>query len=203
MKRFSFKHSPLKSKKGLLTLDFLFALIMIFAFTSILFGFSITFTAVEIAQYATFAASRAYFAANKTSDDQEQAGTRKFNALINARQAPLGTIFKNGWFTLSPVELKDFNSEYSTDPNVDSDTFIGARTTLTAKILQKRFPLLGSTSEDALSAKINSFLMREPTEEECVSFVQERFSRFLQLETRFTAPFVRADAYTVIMDDGC
>lgn len=197
------KNNPLQNQKGLLTLDFLFAIIMMFAFTAILFAFSITFTAVEIAQYATYAASRAYFAANKNSDDQEAAGKKKFNDLVVAERAPLGTFFKNGWFTLNPVELKDFNSEYSSDVDNDSDTFVGARTTMVAKILQMRFPLLGSTTEDDLSAVINSFLMREPTEEECQDFVAERYTRIITLDPRFSSASLPTDAYVQIMDDGC
>lgn len=193
----------LKNQKGLLTLDFLFAIIMMFAFTAILFAFSITFTAVEIAQYATFAASRAYFAAHKTSDEQEAAGKKKFNDLVVGERAPLGAFFKNGWFTLSPVELKDFNSDYSADDDKDSDTFIGARTTMVAKILQMRFPLLGSTTEDDLSANISSYLMREPTEEECQDFVNDRYQRIITLDNRFGSAALSTDAYVSMMDDGC
>lgn len=199
------RKSLLKNQKGILTLDFLFAIIMMFSFTAILFAFSITFTAVEIAQYATFAASRAYFAANKTSDDQEKAGKDKFAELVISEKAPLGTFFKNGWFTLSPVELKDFNSEYSSDSDGDVDTFVGARTTMIAKILKMRFPLLGSTTDEDLSAQINSFLAREPTEEECQEFVRDRLTNIKNIDPdgRFNNAYVQDGAYVQIMDDGC
>lgn len=198
-----FIHNPIKNNKGILTLDFIFAMIIMFAFTAVLFAFSITFTAVEIAQYATFAASRAYFAAHKNSDDQEKLGRDKFNELVNGEKAPLGTFFRNGWFTLSPVELRNFNDDYGVDADSDQDNFVGARTTIVAKILQMRFPLLGSTTEEDLSANINSFLMREPTEEECVEFVQSRFNGILDLDSRFRSGFVQESAYAMIMDDGC
>lgn len=199
------RQSILRNQKGILTLDFLFAIIMMFSFTAILFAFSITFTAVEIAQYATFAASRAYFAANKTSNEQEEAGKQKFTALISAEKAPLGTFFKNGWFTLSPVELKDFNDEYASDTDNDTDTFVGARTTMVAKILKMRFPLLGTTTDDDLSAQINSFLMREPTEEECQQFVRDRLTKIKNIDPdgRFNNSYVQDGAYVQIMDDGC
>lgn len=196
-------HNPLKNNKGILTLDFIFAMLIMFAFSAILFAFSITFTAVEIAQYTTFAASRAYFAANKNSDDQETAGSNKFNELINAEKAPLGTLFKNGWFTLTPVMFSNFNEDYGADTDSDQDTFVGARTTLTAKILQIRIPLLGSTTEEDLSAQVNSYLMREPTEEECKDFVTNRFSHFVALDSRFSSSFVMESSYAIIMDDGC
>lgn len=195
----------LKNQKGLLTLDFIFAMIMMFTFTAILFAFSMTFSAIEIAQYATFAASRAYFAANKTSDEQEAAGKKKFNDLVAAEKAPLSTFFKNGWFTLSPVELKNFNADYAKDEDSDSDTFVGARTTFVAKILMMRFPLLGSTTEEDLSAQINSYLMREPTEEECSNFVDRRMNRIQLLEPHFASGATNIDPnqYVPLMDDGC
>lgn len=191
------------NERGILTLDFIFSLLMMFAFAAIIFAFTITFSAVEIAQYATFAAARAHFAAHKNSDEQEKLGQEKFNALVKNPNAPLGTFFKNGWFTLSDVQIKDFNSEYATDPNQDSDTFIGARATIVARILQMKFPLLGETSDDDLSATINSFLMREPTEEECLQFVRARFQRIQALKGGFAFGTVQPNSYAVIMDDGC
>lgn len=203
------RKSILKSQKGILTLDFLFAMIMMFTFTAILFAFSITFTAVEIAQYATFAASRTYFAAHKDADAQKSAAEKKFNDLVLANNAPLATLFKNGWFTLTPVKLDDFNREYSSDPDGDSDTFVGARTTLVAKILQMRFPLLGSTGDEDFSADVNSFLMREPTVEECRAFTAKRLTNIKNIPQvgnpngRFNNAYVQDDAYVMIMDDGC
>ncbi len=204
MKTAHSRKSILKNQKGILTLDFLFAIIMMFTFTAILFAFSITFSAVEIAQYATFAASRAYLAANKNSDDQENAGKKKFDDLVNSPNAPLSTFFKNGWFTLAPVQLKNYNPDYNKDIDSDSDTFIGARTTMVAKILQMRFPLLGSTTEEDLSAQINSYIMREPTEEECAQFVNQRFDKIKQMDgINQGASFLDSSQYIRIMDDGC
>lgn len=197
------KHNPLKNNKGILTLDFIFAMLIMFAFSAILFAFSITFSAVEVAQYATFAASRAYFSANKNSDDQEAAGRNKFNELIVAERAPLGNFFKNGWFTLSPIEFKNYNEDYNAETDSDQDTFVGARTTIVAKLLQLRVPLLGSTTEEDLSAVIGSYLMREPTEEECSDFVRDRFSNILNLDSRFSSGPIQQSAYAIIMDDGC
>lgn len=201
--------SLLKSKKGILTLDFLFAMIMMFTFTAILFAFSITFTAVEIAQYATFAASRAYFAAHKDQEEQNKAATQKFAALVSAERAPLSTLFKNGWFELKAVTLDDYNGEYSSDPEGDTDTFVGAKTTFTAKILKMRFPLLGETTDEDLSAEINSFLMREPTFTECQAFTAARLRNIKNIPQtgnpngRFNNAYVLDGSYVQMMDDGC
>lgn len=197
------KRNILKNERGILTLDFIFAILLMFAFSAILFGFTLTFSAVEIAQYATFAAARANFAANKNTDEQKKLGEAKFNELVKNKQNILGTFFNNGWFTLSDVKIADFNEEFSPDPNKDSDTFIGARTTFTAKILSMRIPLLGSTTDDDLSANVASYLMREPNEEECQQFVEERFVRIQALKSGFSNGFVTPDSYNQQMDDGC
>ncbi len=199
------KQTPpfLKNQKGILTLDFIFAILLMFVFSAILFGFTITFSAIEIAQYATFASARAHFAAHKNTDEQQKMGRDKFERLIKDRQSILGTFFRNGWFTLEDVRIADFNGDYETDTSKDSATFIGARSVFTANILSMNFPLLGSTTEDDLKANISSYLMREPTEEECSQFVRERFERIKTLKEGFGQGFVRSESYAVMMDDGC
>ncbi|MCB9073707.1 MAG: hypothetical protein H6623_08795 [Bdellovibrionaceae bacterium] len=194
----------LGNERGILTLDFIFAMLMMFCFSAIIFAFTITFSAVEIAQYATYASARAFFAARKTSDEQEKAGKDKFTALVLNPKAQLGTFFRNGWFTLTPVQIKDFSDEYSNDANNDSDTFVGARTTLVAKLLKMKFPLLGTTTDEDLSARINSYLSREPTEEECQTFTEQRMQAIQQLQPgAYDNGLVLPGSYIVMMDDGC
>lgn len=199
----SLKSAPkfLKNNRGMLTLDFIFASLLMFAFCAILFAFSITFTAVNIAQYSTFASARAYFAAHKNEDEQQKQGQNKFQQLIRNADAPLGNYFKNGWFELGDIKLSDFSSEYSEQP--DSETFVGARVSFIAKILNMKIPLLGSTADDDLSANISSYLMREPTEEECKDFVDQRFNKIQTLKSGFSNGFVQPTQYLSMMDDGC
>jgi hypothetical protein len=203
MKKVVVKNNILKNQKGFLTLDFIFATIMMFAFSAVLFAFAITFTSVEVAQYATFASARAHFAAHKNEIEQRRLGKEKFDKLIRDRQSPLGNFYRNGWFTLSDVQIRDFSDEFSQEAGQDSDTFVGARTTLVAKILQMRFPMLGSTTEEDLSTDVSSYLMREPTEEECVDFTAQRFEQIQNLKGGFSAAFVQKNAYAFMMDDGC
>jgi hypothetical protein len=203
MKKLMAKNNILKNQKGFLTLDFIFATIMMFAFSAVLFAFSITFTSVEIAQYATFASARAHFAAHKNEIEQKRLGKEKFEKLIRDKQSPLGHLFRNGWFTLSDVQISDFSGDFAQEAGQDSDTFVGARTTLIAKILQLRFPMLGSTTEEDLSTDVSSYLMREPTEEECSDFTAQRFDQIQNLKSGFGASFVQKQAYAFMMDDGC
>ena len=101
------------------------------------------------------------------------------------------------------MEIRDFSSEFSQAAGTDSDTFVGARTSLIAKILQLEFPLMGKTTDEDLNANISSYLMREPTEEECVDFTQQRFQQIQGLKSGFSASYIQPSAYAVMMDDGC
>lgn len=203
MKRNGNKQNILKNQKGILTLDFIFATIMMFAFSAILFGFAITFTTVEITQYATFASARAYFAAHKNEDEQQRVGKEKFNKLVKDKQSVLSTFFRNDWFELGDVELRDYSSEFQQEAGADSDTFVGARTTLIAKILKLQFPMLGGTTDEDLGTQVSSYLMREPTEEECEDFTQQRFQQIQNLKSGFGASYIQNTAYASMMDDGC
>jgi hypothetical protein len=195
-------NNPLKNQKGFLTLDFIFATLLMFSFSALLFIFSITFSAFEIAQYVTFSSSRAYFAAHKNETRQQARGQAKFKALIRDQKAPLGVLFRNGWFEIGDVVLNDFNSDFSDDPDKDSGTFVGARALIKAKILNFKFPLLGG-AKDEMSASTSSYLMREPTEEECISFTNDRFEHAQALKPGFDQTYINVDQYVPIMDDGC
>lgn len=192
-----------KNEKGLLTLDFIFASVLVYAFAGVLFVFAITFSAVEIAQYTTFASARAFFAAHKDEDQQKRLGEEKFDDLVRRDNAPLGTFFKNGWFELSNVNINDFNDEYNADTGDGHATFIGARTILQPLILDFNIPIFGPTGAKDLSANISSFLMREPTEAECMQFVQDRFERIQQLQPGFSNSSVQPGEYVVMADGGC
>ncbi len=197
------KRNILKNQKGILTLDFIFATIMMFTFSAILFRFAITFVVVEITQYATFSSARSYFAAHRDPDEQRRVGTEKFNKLIRDPNSVLGNFFRNDWFTVSDVQLDDFSGEFSQTAGEDSDTFVGARVSLVAKVLSMNIPLLGSTTDDDLGTDVSSYLMREPTEQECQDFTRDRFKQIQSLKEGFSVGYVRDDAYLPIADDGC
>ncbi len=203
MKTKQAKQNILKNQKGMLTLDFIFASIMMFTFSAILFRFAITFVVVEITQYATFASARTFFAAHKNEDEQRRVGKAKFDQLLRDQNSVLGNFFRNDWFEIGNVELKDFSSEFSQTAGEDSDTFVGARANLVAKVLSMNIPLLGSTTDDDLGTQVSSYLMREPTEKECEDFTKDRFKQIQTLKAGFALGFVRDDAYLPTMDDGC
>lgn len=203
MKNKALKRQPLyKGQKGFLTLDFIFATVLMFSFSAILFLFSITFTVMEVAQYAVYSSARSYFAAAMDESMQRRAAEDKFTQLVLDSKAPLGTFFRNGWFTIDKVVIDDFNEDFSDDPDKDSGTFIGARATVKANVLKTRVPLLGQVTKD-MSASPSAYLMREPTLEECKDFSAQRMQHIQNLKDGFSNGFVKPTDYIMTMDDGC
>ena len=187
------------NEKGILTLDFLFAFIMIFGFVGVLFSFAMTFSVVESLQYISFASARNYSLAHLNQSKQNERANKKYNDLIqsNAMKAMLS----GGWFEVSKSNNYDYNDLYNPDPSMESDIFIGVRLPLKAPILYKRIPLLGATASDPESFKVNiqSFLAREPSFEECKAFVEQRAEQLRNSGFNFDVN----SSHNSIMDNGC
>ena len=190
----------LKNQKGLLTLDFIFSLVMFFAFTTILFCISMTFTVVELGQYISFSSARNFSLAHSNRNTQVLRGKAKYAELL--RHPAIAPLISNEWFRFGDIEVGDFGDEMATqyDRQQDSVVFSGARIPFSAPILVKRFPLFGMTAQDpdGFSANIQSFTSREPTQLECFEFIRARGAALTSLGYRN-----RPDRYIVQWDNGC
>lgn len=191
----------LTNQKGLLTLDFIFASMLVFGFSAIIFSFGMTLSVVEVMQYISFASARNYSLAHLDENSQRERGLAKFDELIN--NPAIVPMIENRWFEAGAVEISDFNDEYAPDSTYESDNFIGARIPFSAPILFKRIPLIGTTGTDpdGFTANIQSFLAREPTFRECESFIIERPNRISSLPSLYGV--MNAGAVVPIMDNGC
>lgn len=189
----------LKNNRGILTLDFLFASLIVFGFSAILFSFAFTLSVAEVVQYVSFASARNYSLAHKNEEKQKERAQLKFNQLVG--HPSIKPLFNNGWFEIFPAQIRDFNEEYGALGG-DSQTFVGVRIPLSAPILYKRIPALGTTGSDpdGFRANVQSFLSREPSFSECESFIQQRARRLQSLATQVSFDSSQA---AVIMDNGC
>lgn len=200
--------SGLRNERGIITLDFIFAFVLVFGMTLILFGFCLSLSVIEITQYITFSAARNYYAGHVSRQMQTDAAIKKFQQLTVQTQ-PFATLYGRGWYQLGPLEVgpqaeQQTISEYThgTD-RPDRNTFVGARVTLNAKVLEMRIPFFGDTydQEDGFVARVATFLGRAPTEQEARAVNAQRFAAIRQLESRYQqAP---DGAYTIICDNGC
>lgn len=190
----------LSSEEGFISLDFIFSTILFGAFVSIFVGFAILFSVVEVVQYATFSSARSFSLSHRDNQAQRQLGEEKFVQITSSNT--LRSVLQNGWFEVDAVQLGDFNPEMATDKDRSSDaeTFVGARVNFSAPILFKRYPLMGQTGEDRDSffARVQSFTGREPTQEECRQFGNQRIQA-IQSRYSVTDP----NAYHNLTDNGC
>jgi len=193
----------LKNERGILTLDFMFALVIAFGFTTIFFALSLTLSMVEVTQYISFAAARCYAGAHETVGAQQALAQNKYKQLMAI--PVFKTLFATGWFTLGQPTIGDFNSEYPQgSESADSATFIGARIKFTAKVLDVRLPFLGSTAGDSNTgvANISTYLMREVSTTECrETFARNRFVKLKALAAEYKGTPSQGSA--LMPDNGC
>lgn len=203
----------LRNERGILTLDFIFALLLGMGFTMVFFALTLTLSLMEVTQYMSFAVARTALGAHETREQQNALGNQKYTQL---RERPIfRNIFGRGWFRL-PAQpdygdpVSGFNTEYGSDPNDDNETFYGARLRIEARILDITIPLLGSSKTDTETgfANVQTFLGREVTTTECrEQFNQARWQGILAIEPVYqnvnatgTNP---AAAVGLITDNGC
>lgn len=196
----------LQNERGLVTIDFIFASILIGGFFAILFSIMLTLSVVEVTQYITYATARTFYAGHWDRTQQENLGEAKFNELIE--NETVSPFFNNGWFELEGGPgIQDWGDVYPSSRNAseDSANFIGSRIELNAKILEFRIPLIGDTSDldDAFKANVASYLNREPTSQECLEFLNEqnRFEAIKRLDGSYRNSAIRD--YVRVADNGC
>lgn len=196
-----------RDQSGVITVDFLFAIVLVLGFTGIMFSLALTLTAAEIAQYITYASARNYFVSSINEESQRQYAVEKFNALKS--DPTLGPLFANGWFELTDVSVGDISQLEERFQTAEvRKTFIGVRVQFIARMLDFRVPFYGSTaadsdgSGDGFSTFVGSYLGREPTVNECYNFTAERWERIKAFNDDF-AGTTTPQPYAVITDNGC
>jgi hypothetical protein len=191
------------NNRGALTLDFIFAIVLVTGLSGILLALSLTLAVVESAQYVAFASSRAYFATHLNEQKQAEQAKAKFEQLKANKAFRL--VFNAEWFGVKYVDGHDFRSEYDNEEAVS--TFVGTRLLFNAEMLKFDIPFFGSTAEDGqgFKANINSYLGREPTWQECMDYVEQRFKQIQALDPSRWAniPSVDDNSYIVHADNGC
>jgi hypothetical protein len=207
--------SVIKNERGILTLDFIFAMLLGMGFTIVFFALTLTLSLVEVTQYLSFAVARTSWAAHETRSQQLQIGNAKYSELIS--KPVFRTLFTQGWFKL-PAQpdfgdpARGFNAEYQPAAENDNDTFFGARLRIEATILNIKLPMLGSSKTNPQTgvANVQTFLGREVTTFECrEQFNRQRWANILTLPGgdvyQQAAPFMGNPDSTIglITDNGC
>ncbi|MCB0414011.1 MAG: hypothetical protein KDD50_06740 [Bdellovibrionales bacterium] len=198
----------IKNQKGMLAVDFMFALVLVLGLSFSIFALCFSLVVTELTQYITFATARTFSGAHINGTRQIAIAKQKYAELIsNPVFAPL---YRNGLFEVpsaDEVGIGKMDNIYPIDGN--RYNFYGVYLTLNIPLLDFRIPLYGSTSgnEDApgFSTNIGSFLGREPTLNECKNFTIDRW-RELRALTGEGAPYstyTDDGGYIPLTDNGC
>jgi hypothetical protein len=201
-------------QSGVITIDYMITFFLVMGFTVLVMAFSATLSVIEIVQYVSFSAARSFLAGEATVDAQKEAAQKKLTELLESRE--LGPLFKGSWFAIDEEKtIIDFNINqkypefrtYVDDSN--RSRFHGVSMVLTANILNMSIPLFGSTRNKndpsgtgGYTTRVQSFLGREPTFQECSEMWEQRWREILKKSGAASA--IRNPAgYVPIMDNGC
>lgn len=205
----------IRSQRGFILPDFIFAIILTSAMSVLLFSISYSLVVVEVTQYVSFATSRAHMAGNKDPEQQKEKARRKYESLVTGR-GEIASLYSNGWFEVAKRDGIDIRGGATADGRTFSDDlaggsdlptrnwFIGVSVPLTIRLMNFRFPLLGRTAEeneDGFKTRLNTMLIRDPSEKECRDFMDARGEFLRQLPS--AQVFYDPGAYVPLEDNGC
>lgn len=203
----------IQNSRGMITGEFLFAIVIAAGLSIVFFALNFTLSMAEVAQYIAFSSSRAHAAGHVDQTKQEQMAKDKYLALLN--NPVLKPLFNNpdsGWFQLSSqVDVRgggpagrSFNDEYKNEEGRVPQ--VGVRFDFKPKLLSLKVAFLGSTSEDdaGFNAKITGFLIREPSQKECWDLqVKRRYENIIRLDSRYQELGGDLSGYVPLEDNGC
>ena len=208
----------IQNNRGSLTVDYIFAFILVMGFCLVIMAFSTTLVTVEVVQYAAYAGARRFFAGNMDVNAQQQIGMATISGILKSPAA--AALVNNSWFSVgggqiyvNPGDVTTNPSFSQINPDAQHDTFEGVVIPFTANILNFQIPGFGQTvktnqsgSNTGFTVNINSFLGREPTFQECRDFWDQRWQQIQKLSSGASATGVMgassASAVEVI-DNGC
>ena len=194
----------ISSSKGSLTVQFLLGFVLILSFMVIFGAMTLTLAVASITQYITYASSRALFLSSRSEALQKDNARDKFNLLKSQ------LVNTDGLIDISQVSLDNdqyLNEDFgfiSSKPYL----FYGVWTKFLPKIL-KMETLWGNTTDDNVrifETVVGSYLGREPSMIECISFNDSRWGFIKNMQGGYTGSnntygFCRSDRG--LCDNGC
>lgn len=207
--------SPFKlSERGIITVDFIFAFVLVMGFGALMFSLALTLSLVEVTQYVTFAAARNFYASHIAPPAQESLAIQKFGQLTT--HPVLLPLYQNGWFSIqNPPDVGDLSlkfPDYQPPNRQDPNLFWGVGTPFFARMLDLRIPIYGSTtnegdgSGDGFETYIASYLGREISTNECINFSRQRWVAIRKLSVSGAVEYstnTSSDGYVTFTDNGC
>ncbi len=202
----------LRNERGLLTIDFMFSMVLILGLSALLFVLTFTLSIASVTQYITFAAARNYVVAHIDQATQRTRAVAKYKELTS--NAVFKPLFNNGWYKVDAEPNVGDHTEIIpefAEAAREKNRFWGVGTSFTAAVLEFKIPLYGSTLPEGdgtgsgFKTYMGSYLGREPTSEECMAIVTARWNAIRNLSSSGGASYSSAGSgtYYPMADDGC
>lgn len=213
----SIKRNIINNNSGFLAADFLFSFVLVIGCGIIIFALTFSLATVEIAQYITWSAARAYSSGNKTAADSKAAADTKFKNLSLKFPLLTGADGSSAWFLLTSTNVGDnawtgmdglTNAKNASKISVENrQPWTGVSATLDWKLFKSiKLPFLGKivgSDDSVFTIPIRAFILRNPSQDECLQFYRDRFSQGIQsLESGWSSLGVSV-SYAPIEDNGC
>lgn len=183
----------LNNEKGIITISFLFVLVICLMFLLSFFGLCLTLATGSITQYITYSTARKLSLSDKSLDEQKSQATQQYQTLKSK-------FFNNTgeWFDLPESPQLGMNEEYN-DENYRK-MFYGAYISFSSTLSNFKIPLLSDKEGGDLKTLIGSYLGREPSQQECEKFNEERLSKLCDLYGEISSC---SSIVSVSADNGC
>jgi hypothetical protein len=210
----------MKNQSGQVTIDFLFASVLILSVTTLMMALTIALSLSEILQYVSYSAARSYFAGDETESDQMTAAEKKASSLVSKGLPFLHNAIASKWIIITGGAInpgnpraKNYNN-YADSLGVPSQgertQFTGYQIKFQIPILGLKLPLLGPAiappdGQNGFSATVSSMLMREPSHSECVQYMNQIYDTLKNRNSTFgtTSSHTSLTTFSAILDNGC
>lgn len=203
----------MKNQAGFITVDFIFAIVLIMGFTVLLFIVSFSMTVASITQYITYAAARNYVVAHLDQATQEARAEAKYQELIHNKV--FKPLYANGWYLVD--KKSNIGDHTKIIPGYDQGSqgvneFWGVGTHFVATILDFKIPFFGATAPDSdgsgagFKTYMGSYLGREPSADECIKFTNARWEAIRNISVSNGTAYSQGTSstgYFPMTDDGC
>ncbi|MCC6278196.1 MAG: hypothetical protein IT289_09810 [Oligoflexia bacterium] len=196
------------NENGQLTIDFLFSFILVMTVSVLLSALAYGLTLVEIVQYISFSGARVYFAAELTPNEQTQAAKAKVDQLLESTPF-ISRARRAGWIEIASNghgagKLSNYRDQIGASS--DRDSFIGYQIVFNLPIMGLELPFFGAALQPpqgspGFQTRVSSFLLREPTFQECQAVMRGAYSALIQKDPSIYGR--GAGTPVLILDNGC
>ena len=194
------KNKKILNSSGFIAADFLFSFVLVISCGIIIFALTFSLATTEIAQYITWSAARSYSAAALAingSNSSKKAADDKFKNLSAKFPLLTGNGADSPWFVLTLEQVGDDasrgmadmsanlknNSSTSPTGTENRHPWTGVSSKFELKLFQSiRIPFIGkiSSNPDVFTFPLRAFILRNPSQEECLGFFKKRIKDGIQ-----------------------